>query len=1061
MRPGRVAWLLFGSGLAALVLQTAWLRELRLVFGASTAASSAVLAIFMGGLGVGGWWWGRRVDRSRAPLALYGALELAVAVSAAITPLTLAAVRAAYIGLGGSETLGATGGTLVRLLLSALVLAAPTFCMGGTLPAAARAVADAGDPGRRGLALLYGANTLGAVAGVLVATFVLLERFGNRRTLWAGCAVAALAGLAARAWSRRADPLQSEAASAPGARAVAATVRPTAPTRAGLPPRAVLVLAAAVGFVFLLLELVWYRMLSPLLGGSTFTFGLILAVALGGIGAGGLFYTFVFARCRPSALALAIVTGGEALAVALPYALGDRIALAAFALHDGAPQQFAALAGGWALVAAAVVFPAAFASGVQFPLLVALLGEGEEAIGEQIGAAYLWNTAGSLAGSLAGGFGLLPLATAPGAWRGAAALLAAMALAVGVSALGARAPRRRAYLALLPAAVALALLLPVAASGPSSAWRHSGIGAGRAGGYPADPNAVRSWLNDQRRTLRWEADGVESSIGLVGATGYAFYVNGKSDGHARGDAGTQVMGGLLGALLHREPKSALVIGLGTGSSAGWLAAVGSIERVDVVELEPAIVEVARRSAAVNRDVLDDPKVHLVMGDARERILAARGSWDVIFSEPSNPYRAGVASLFTTEFYRSARARLADGGLFVQWLQTYEVDRESVGSVYATLLDVFPEVESWRTQAGDLVLVASIRPVDHDLARLRARIASEPFASALAVAWSAEDLEALYARYIGGTRRSRALAATPGVPINRDDITPIEFGFARSVGRVGNASPRALREEAVRAGDGAPRWTHGALDLDRLAERSAEAAVFDEIEWPSERAPLAAAAARLEALAHWREGRLTQVLGSWLKQSEPASSTLQLLAITEAVADAGHDAAERGIALLAAMRPVEADAITARLRLRQRRWSEAVAALERALVAHRTDPWPDARVLDRALRLVPELVHGAADPQLAGRLVAALERPFAVSMHDDLRIRLLQEVALALPGAPCNEAMRAALARAEPHIWWDEPVLERRAVCGRVWGAPEARRAARELAEFRAARRNESGQPAGR
>lgn len=175
--------LLFVSGLCALVYQTVWMRELRLVFGASTLAGAAVLAIFMGGLGWGAAILGRRSDAHPHPLAFYGALESGIAVTAAVTPFLIDGVRALYIASGGSVTLGASGATLLRLVLAALVLAAPTFLMGGTLSAAARAVTAADDAGRRRVALLYAANTAGAVAGVLIAGFLMLERYGNRRTL--------------------------------------------------------------------------------------------------------------------------------------------------------------------------------------------------------------------------------------------------------------------------------------------------------------------------------------------------------------------------------------------------------------------------------------------------------------------------------------------------------------------------------------------------------------------------------------------------------------------------------------------------------------------------------------------------------------------------------------------------------------------------------------------------------------------------------------------------------------------------------------------------------------
>src|SRR5258706_12276774 len=203
----RVSLLLFGSGMTALIYQVAWMRELRLVFGISTAASAAVLAIFMGGLGAGGWVLGRRADAATQPLAFYGRLGLAVALSAALTPLWILFVRQGYIAVGGTLRLGLAGGTLARLLLSAVVLSVPTVLMGGTLPAATRAVETDEDTRRRSLALLYGSNTLGAVAGALLSTFLPVESLGTRMTLWLACAVNALVGLAAARLARPAPPV--------------------------------------------------------------------------------------------------------------------------------------------------------------------------------------------------------------------------------------------------------------------------------------------------------------------------------------------------------------------------------------------------------------------------------------------------------------------------------------------------------------------------------------------------------------------------------------------------------------------------------------------------------------------------------------------------------------------------------------------------------------------------------------------------------------------------------------------------------------------------------------
>ncbi|HUP49942.1 MAG TPA: fused MFS/spermidine synthase, partial [Thermoanaerobaculia bacterium] len=472
-QPWFAGMLLLSSGAAALVYQTTWFREFRLMFGTSTYATAAVLAIFMAGLGAGSAILGRVADRKAAPLAWYGILELGIALSAALSPLLLLGARQLYIALGGAVTLGLPLATLVRLALTVLVLGLPTFLMGGTLPAAARAVETAGDRGRRHLALLYGMNTLGAVAGVLLATFILLEAFGNRKTLMLAVLLNVAVAFVAIAVGR------SEGERAGGAPSAGPSLRsgPPSPPRGGGEgsSKPVLIAAGVVGFVFFLMELVWYRMLAPLLGGTTFTFGLILAMALLGIGLGGAAYAFWSGSKRPTAGTFALTCAIEALAIIVPFALGDRLAVFTNLLRPLAMFGFAGDVIGWSIVTAVVVLPAAFISGVQFPILVALLGEGREDVGRHVGAAYAWNTAGAIAGALAGGFGLLPLLGAPGAWRLAAVVLVLLGIVAAAVAF-----RRRAWVSAgASLVIGLAAVACLTFTGPTAAWRHTGIGAGR------------------------------------------------------------------------------------------------------------------------------------------------------------------------------------------------------------------------------------------------------------------------------------------------------------------------------------------------------------------------------------------------------------------------------------------------------------------------------------------------------------------------------------------------------------------------------------------------------
>ncbi|HUL77899.1 MAG TPA: fused MFS/spermidine synthase [Vicinamibacteria bacterium] len=1005
------ACLVAGSGASALAYQLVWTRELRLVFGHSTAASAAVLALFIGGLGAGSLLIGPRADRHPRPLALYARLEAMIAIAAALSPLLLALARAAYISLGGSLALGSALATPVRLLLSALVLLGPTLLMGGTLPAAAREVEAKADARRRATALLYAANTLGAVIGALGATFFALERLGNRGTLYSSCglnlAVALAAGLLAR--TRSTGP-----ASTPSS--------PVLPAEAGGGPgpaaacRFVLAACGLVGFAFFLLELVWYRMLAPLLGGTVFTFGLILATALAGIALGGLAYALLGSE-RPATLrALSVTCLLEAAAVAAGFALGDRLALLAILLHPLGNMAFAGHVLGWSAVTALVVLPPALVAGYQYPLLIALLGRGRENVGRDVGRATVANTAGAVVGALAGGFGLLPLITAPGCWRAVAGLL------LGLGLLAAALERRRGLL-LLPAVLALAVLALLVAPGPTSAFRHSGIGAGRVDPRDlAGPNETEDWLRSERRSVIWEAEGRETSVALFGSTGLAFAVNGKVDGHSRYDAGTQVMAGLLGALLHPQPRRALVVGLGTGSTAGWLADVPGIERVDVVELEPAVAEVARRCAPVNRGALANPRLRLFFGDAREHLLTTRERYDLVVSEPSNPYRAGIASLFSREFYHAVASRLEEGGLFLQWVQSYEVEPGSIRGVYATLAAELPSVETCQTLPGDLMLVSGRTSPPHDLTRLAGRSREEPFRSALRDAWRTDSLEGLFAHFVASPAFAGRLRSAAD-SIDTDDRNQLEFGFARSLGRSGLLDVEAVRKAAADAGADHPAFEGGTLDLVRLlAERLGVYSAAGEAP-PRPAGAAAGLARRADAHILWTRRSRPAALQAWRAADEEPSGPNETALVAEVMADAGEQRALAYVEALRAYQPAEADACLARLRLRQGGHEAALAALEAAFAAYRRDPWPSPLVMQGALDAALELA--AQKPELGPRVLDSLRPEFALRLLNEVRVEEAFLVgSVGEPGPDC----RRLLDPVEPHVPFTEPWLGYRVRC---------------------------------
>ena len=1057
-----VALFLLVSGVCALIFQTAWLREFRLIFGASTPASAAVLAIFMGGLGLGNAVLGRRVDASPNPLRLYALFELGISAACVASPFLIGLVRSVYFSLGGQDTLGITGATVVRLLLSTLVIGVPTFLMGGTLPAAARAATAAGDRARVSVGWLYGLNTLGAVIGTLASTFVLLELLGNRATLFAAAAInivnALLAYRLAREYrvSRLAEGEEAAEPAAPAAKSQGPASRrkgdakqrgATAPTSPPLadgdesvssPSWLLYAIAGLVGFAFLLMEMVWYRMLGPILGGTTFTFGIILAVALAGIGVGGALYPLLYRTRIPTIRDLALTCGWEALAIAVPLALGDRIALLAAILRGLDRFGFSGQATAWAIVAAIVIFPAAVVSGIQFPLLIALLGRGRRDLGRQVGQATAWNTVGAMAGSLAGGFGLLPLLSAPGAWRMVVILLTALALAALL--MGQQGARRAANL-IHPLAVVLLALLCLSATGPTAVWRHSSIGAGRALLPTTTQNDLRQWVHSTRGAVIWEADGQESSVAVTAISGVSFLVNGKSDGNAISDAPTQIMFPLIGALVHPEPKRGLVIGLGTGESAGWLASLPAIEHVDVVELEPVIEHVAKLCTPINHDVLRHPKVRVVFNDGREVLQTSRGQYDLVASEPSNPYRAGVANLYTLEFYESVRRRLAPRGIFMQWLQGYEIDAATLRTVVLTAQRAFGHVEIWETKPADLVLICSLEPLDYDLPRLRQRIREPAMHEALQFAWQTSTVEGVLAHFLANENYAAAIAEQRLGWINTDNRNVLEYAFARALGRPLGLLPTSMREEARRGKFHRPLRIEQGVDWEMVEDqRIAFYAGMGE-------APLPATlftgdrAARAEALMNVVLGEYAGAVAAWDKQSRPPQDLIEVTQLALAFASLGDRRAEPLIEQLQAADSINTDALRGILAAVQKRPDDAARHLAAAGMRLRSQPAGTARVLEAALLKLVQVAE--SEPRHAPRLYEVVSEPYAVRQLE-WRRRITRWLVAQHVG---DDAMLGALNEMEPNVPWEADFLKSRLALYRRTNEPRANRAQRDLEEF--------------
>jgi hypothetical protein len=450
--------------------------------------------------------------------------------------------------------------------------------------------------------------------------------------------------------------------------------------------------------------------------------------------------------------------------------------------------------------------------------------------------------------------------------------------------------------------------------------------------------------------------------------------------------------------------------------------------------------VGERCAAVNHDALQNPKLRLLFGDAREILLTIPARYDIVFSEPSNPYRAGVASLFTKEYYAAVRDRLAPGGLFLQWVQAYEVDAGTLRAIYATLGSVFPFVETWYLGWNDLALVASLSPPAHDARALRARLREEPYRRALALAWRTEGLEGLLAHYVAQPAFAESIAGAPAQELNTDDRNPVEFGFARQVGNFGSVADffAPLRKEGLDR----PELLNDDVDDERVEDERIFQVAGDGTEPTIPDGLPVDREVRAQAAVNYVSGNTDGAVAKWRFQEKTPAGVNELALLAEGTANAGDDEAPPLIAVLAREQPIEAKAHLARYRFRKGMRADAAALLAGALVALRDDPWPSSYVMGRAVELAKEIAVGGGDE--ARMLFDALERPFSVHILETTRKQARVHIAKELPDE--DHCLRA-WADLEPHVPWERDLLDARRTCYGRWNHPLARRAAQDLDAF--------------
>jgi spermidine synthase len=761
---------------------------LGLVFGATTLAVSTVLAAFMGGLALGSALAGRLAPRIRKPVSAYGWMEIGIAVYALLVPFLFHTVDDLYAYIWQRLQPGFFTFTLLRFGLSSLLLLVPTTLMGATLPVLSAALLRAAGHDSNSVTRLYACNLVGAILGTLAAGFVLLPAFGVRTTIVVAAGINVVVGVIALRLQRRdfADvPSQLETS---GLSEIETEVsrRMDWPSRTDAAVDGALFwlfAAFASGFVTISTQVSWTRILTMIIGSSTYAFSIVVALFLLGL-AGGAWIVGRKDRTkmlRPTMMIVELIT-----AVSLVLSLFVLNKIPAWLIKLGMGFHVSSWSGLLALQivsATLLIFVPALLMGMVMPLVLVWASNQVKAV-SRVGRSYAVNTIGAIAGAFATGFVLIPKTSI----RFTLLLAAVTCLLVAILAYRpvgeGLAPVVRRCLAIGLFPVLMIVLFVVA---PRMNLADLSVGA-----YDSLVRVLaqtREGIQDEAQAtgpniheLLMYREGPTATVSVRrDQDTVSMAINGRTNASdSIYDMPTQVMLGQLPMLVAPKQENGLIIGFATGVTVGSMLQ-SPIKSVTCVELEPATVEGSQFFNHVNNRPLDDPRTQLIIDDARTYLRVTKERYDIIVSEPSHPWVPGVANLFTQEFFELGRSRLSDQGIFVQWVQIYQLSTESLRSVLATYHKVFPHVLVFRVgglnKGKDLLLVGSNQPIDID--RLPQRRDDELIRAELARInlQSQDDVKSWFV-----CDEKRLGPAVAGAVINTDDNMHIETTVPREAFR---------------------------------------------------------------------------------------------------------------------------------------------------------------------------------------------------------------------------------------------------------------------------------------
>ena len=707
----------FVSGVSGLMYEVAWNRMLGLVLGNTTFAISTVLTSFMAGLALGSYLAGRYADRIGRSLRAYAFLEIGIGVYCFLIPLLIKLVESIYFSLQRSLQLSFYPSSLVRFILCFLLLLLPAIFMGATTPFFSRFYVKRDSRFGHGLGRIYAVNTFGAFTGVVLAGFFMIEHLGVRNTINIAVACNIAVAIACLLLDRPKIYLLEK--SKPQEKAGDPEVPDMSVAQRKI-LKALMIGFGVSGFAAMVYEVAWTRILAMVIGSSVYAFSIMLATFLMGLALGSFLFSLVAKRKTISILWFGAAELMIGFAAILTLPIFEKTPFYFISLFEVFGESYVALELGKFLLCSMVMIVPTILLGSLFPMVTQICTRDYGELGRKVGTIYSINTLGNIGGSFMAGFVLISYIGI----QNSVILAAIFNIAVGCVAFlfhQALRLKQRAIVSVAAAVVGIICVFVI----PS--WDKMVISSGPSVYAPKYAEIKRGeerekGISGQGEELLYYREGTEATVAVKKRlhTGtVVMAVNGKVDASNSGDMYTQLMVGHIPLLLSPNPKTAMVVGLGSGVTVG-AAAQHPLTRIDCAELEPAVVEASEFFRNENRDVLDDPRVNLVVTDGRNYLATNSYKYDVIISEPSNLWLAGTVNLFSLEFYQLCKERLAQDGVIIQWAHIYHMSTEDLKTIINTFRSVFPHTSIWFTILGDIFMLGTSETLTIDYMELAKR-----------------------------------------------------------------------------------------------------------------------------------------------------------------------------------------------------------------------------------------------------------------------------------------------------------------------------------------------------